>query len=130
MLATHRHCLLLTGTPEAIGLRVYGNNPLLLLGPNDVELLIAELMEWRDEHAEATAVSLRGAEYLHGKVVVNQHQATVSRPFHRRSRNLAVHGDSRRRSVWMEPLGNSEGRTSEDLRSVRGQSRKVVPEIG
>jgi hypothetical protein len=54
MLASRKHSLLLMGTREAIRARIYGMNPLLLLKPRDVEMLIAELIEWRAELLEAT----------------------------------------------------------------------------
>jgi len=54
MLANCRRSLLLTATQDAIRVRVYGMNPLLVLRPKDVELLLAELIEWRAELVEAT----------------------------------------------------------------------------
>jgi hypothetical protein len=49
MLASHRRCLLPTATRDAIRIRVHGMNPLLVLRPKDVEILLAELIEWRAE---------------------------------------------------------------------------------
>jgi hypothetical protein len=78
VLASRRRSLLLTATRDAIRVRIYGTNPLLVLRPKDVELLLAELIEWRAELLEATTkrrlpqqpiakeVSYtRRAEYLH-----------------------------------------------------------------
>ena len=79
MLASRRRSLLLTATRDAIRVRVYGMNPLIVLRPKDVELLLAELIEWRAEQLEAATrhplpqqqvaekIGYIGrAEYLHG----------------------------------------------------------------
>jgi hypothetical protein len=78
MLVSHRRSLLLTATRDAIRLRVYGMNPLLVLRPKDVEMLLAELIEWRAGLLETTTKRplpeqqftekigyTRRAEYLH-----------------------------------------------------------------
>jgi hypothetical protein len=78
MLANHRRSLLLTATRDVIRIRAYGMNPLLVLRPKDVEILLAELIEWRAELIETTTKSplpeqqvaekisyTRRAEYLH-----------------------------------------------------------------
>jgi hypothetical protein len=54
MLASHRRSLLVTATRDAIRIRAYGMNPLLVLRPKDVEMLLAELIEWRAELLENT----------------------------------------------------------------------------
>jgi hypothetical protein len=79
ILAKHRRSLLLTATGDAIRIRVYGMNPLLVLRPKDVEILLAELIEWRAELLETTTKHplleqqvtertgyARRAEYLQG----------------------------------------------------------------
>jgi hypothetical protein len=79
MLAGRRRSVLLAATRDAVRLRVYGMNPLLVLRPKDVELLLAELIEWRAELLDTTTKRrlpeqqvprnmryTRRAEYLHG----------------------------------------------------------------
>jgi hypothetical protein len=78
MFARNRRSLLLKATRDAIRIRVYGMNPLLVLRPKDVEILLAELIEWRVELLETinkhpppqqqvteNAVRARTAEYIH-----------------------------------------------------------------
>jgi hypothetical protein len=78
MFARNRCSLLLKATRDAIRIRVYGMNPLLVLRPKDVEILLAELIEWRVELLETidrhplpqqqvteSAVGTRTAEYVH-----------------------------------------------------------------
>jgi hypothetical protein len=52
--SNRRRSLLLTAPRDAIRARIYGMNPVLVLGPKDVDLLLAELIEWRAELAETT----------------------------------------------------------------------------
>jgi hypothetical protein len=54
MFSSRRRPLLLTAARDAIRARIYGMNPVLVLGTKDVDLLLAELIEWRAELAEAT----------------------------------------------------------------------------
>jgi hypothetical protein len=52
--SNRRRSLLLTATRDAIRARTHEMNRVLVLGPKDVDLLLAELIEWRAELAEAT----------------------------------------------------------------------------
>jgi hypothetical protein len=77
MFAGNGRSLLLKATRDAIRIRVYGMNQLLVLRPKDVEILLAELIEWRVELLETmnkhplpqqqvteNALGTRTAEYI------------------------------------------------------------------